>query len=225
MAFWTFFCNPLFIAFGFVSTGAQSIPPFYQSAQFSVSPAEVVEGPYRAQAVSPTEIVSNYPMQEGGAAQERRWVLHTDLSRFPALHSGFPLIDAVYNLSLEELTQDVSKDGTFHAGALWPGVWTRDTSYSTLLSLAAIDPRTAEKSLLRKVRRGRIVQDTGTGGSWPVSSDRVCWALAAWEIYLVTGDRQWLEQSATIVKNSIHDDEAGRHRSANRLGARRDVVP
>lgn len=187
--------------------GAQTISPIYQSAQFSVSATTVTEGPYRARAVSPTEIVSNYPMQAGGAEQQRRWLLHADLSAFPALRSNFPLIDAVYNLSLEELTKDISKEGTFDAGALWPGVWTRDVSYSTLLSLAAIAPKTAEKSLLHKVKRGRIVQDTGTGGSWPVSSDRVCWALAAWEIYLVTGDRQWLEQSAAIVKNSIRDDE------------------
>ena len=27
------------------------------------------------------------------------------------------------------------------------------------------------------------MQDTGTGGSWPISTDRVCWALAAWDIY------------------------------------------
>lgn len=196
----------IFIA-SIIPAGAQSIQPFYQSEQFSVSADQVIEGQYRAQAISPTEIVSNYPMHNGGAAQERKWTLHADLSAFPAFHSDFPLIDAVYNLSLEELTKDISKEGTFDAGALWPGVWTRDVSYSTLLSLAAVDPATAKKSLLHKVRRERIVQDTGTGGSWPVSSDRVCWALAAWEIYLVTGDRQWLEQSASIVKNSIRDDE------------------
>ena len=192
---------------GTAAAGAQAIKPIYQSAQFSVAADRVVEGPYRARAISPTEIVSNYPMRKDAAGQVRRWKLRADLSGFPALHSSFPLIDAVYNLSLEELTRDISKEGTFDAGALWPGVWTRDTSYSTLLSLAAVDPRTAEKSLLHKGKRGRIVQDTGTGGSWPVSSDRVSWALAAWEIYLATGDRPWLEQSATIVKNSIRDDE------------------
>lgn len=179
----------------------------YQSEQYSVTSDSVVQGPYRAKAVSSTELVSNFPMREGGVALDRRWVLQTDISRFPAFHSGEPLLDAIYSLSMEELTKDVSKDGTFDAGARWPGVWTRDISYSGLLSLAAIDPRTVEASLLRKVKRDRIVQDTGTGGSWPVSSDRVCWALAAWEIYLVTGDRKWLEQSSSIVKNSIRDDE------------------
>ena len=39
-------------------------------------------------------------------------------------------------------------------------------------------------SLLRKVSpNGRIVQDTGTGGAYPCSTDRVVWAVATWEIY------------------------------------------
>ena len=87
------------------------------------------------------------------------------------------------------------------AGAKWDGVWTRDISYSILLALAAIEPQIARTSLLRKVERGRIIQDTGTGGSWPCSTDRMTWALAAWEIYLSTGDRDdWLAQSFEIIR-------------------------
>jgi Bacterial alpha-L-rhamnosidase 6 hairpin glycosidase domain len=194
------------------SAGAQSAALIYQSEQYSVWPDRVVEGEYTADAVSSTEIVSNYPMQEGGPGQEnigqeRTWKLDADLSKFPVFHSDQLLSEAIYNLSLEELTRDVSAEGTFDAGAKWPGVWTRDVSYSILLSLAAIDPQRAEASLRRKVKRERIVQDTGTGGSWPISTDRVCWALAAWEIYLVTGDRKWLQESSTIIKNSVRDDE------------------
>ena len=40
-------------------------------------------------------------------------------------------------------------------------------------------------SLRRKVDPlGRIVQDTGSGGAWPVSTDRMVWLLAAWEVYI-----------------------------------------
>lgn len=196
------------LSLAFVASGsAQSAAPIYLSEQYSVWPDRVVEGAYIAKAISATEMVSNYPMQEGRIGQDRSWKLDVDLSNFPASHSDLLLSDAVYNLSLSELIHDVSAEGTFDAGAKWPGVWTRDVSYSILLSLAAIDPQRAEASLLRKVKRERIVQDTGTGGSWPISTDRVCWALAAWEIYLVTGDRQWLEKSAAIIKNSVRDDE------------------
>jgi uncharacterized protein YyaL (SSP411 family) len=46
---------------------------------------------------------------------------------------------------------------------------------------------------MQKVKNQRIIQDTGTGGSWPVSTDRMIWALAANEIYNVTGDTDWLK--------------------------------
>ncbi|MEJ7666508.1 MAG: trehalase family glycosidase [Hymenobacter sp.] len=39
-----------------------------------------------------------------------------------------------------------------------------------------------------------------------MSSDRVIWAVAAWEIYLVTGDENWLRKVYPIVKSSLADD-------------------
>jgi hypothetical protein len=62
-------------------------------------------------------------------------------------------------------------------------------------------------SLLRKVnKKKRIIQDTGTGGAYPASTDRMIWATAAWEVYKATGDKDWLHQAYTIIKNSIEDD-------------------
>ncbi len=140
---------------------------------------------------------------EGGQAT---WSLQQDITRFPHYSSSQMISDALYNLSLEELLQDIRMDGTFMAGAKWPGVWTRDISYSILLSLAIISPEESKKSLMAKVDYGRIIQDTGTGGSWPVSSDRMIWALAAWEIYTVTGDRDWLEYAYGVIKTSAESD-------------------
>ena len=67
-------------------------------------------------------------------------------------------------------------------------------------------PDVAKISLMKKVKRGRIIQDTGSGGAWPVSSDRTTWALAAWEIYKTTGDLDWLKTAYSIIKNSVEDD-------------------
>jgi len=105
---------------------------------------------------------------------------------------------------LERLKED---DGTFRTGKEWAGVWTRDISYSVYLSLAMLEPEMSKTSLMRKVKNNRIIQDTGTGGAWPVSSDRVVWAVAAWEIYKYTGDRDWLRQSYEIISNTVKDDE------------------
>jgi hypothetical protein len=136
------------------------------------------------------------------------WVRSRDLSAFPQLTSPEPMLDAIYRLSLEELTQLVRQDGALAAGAKWPGVWTRDVALSSLLGLAFVVPDAVRTSLLRKVdASGRIIQDTGTGGSWPVSTDRMTWALAAWEVYAVTGDAQWLRTAYDIIARSAEADE------------------
>lgn len=184
---------------------AASDPPIYASSAYTVWPDRVLEGNYAARALSRVEIVSDYPAD--GSPHARTWHLDEDISGYPQFHSAFPLSDALYNLSLAELRKNRRADGAFNAGAKWEGVWTRDISYSTLLSIAIIDPEGAKTSLRQKVRRGRIVQDTGTGGSWPVSTDRITWALAAWEIYTVTGDRGWLRESYDVIQRSILDDE------------------
>ncbi len=135
------------------------------------------------------------------------WQLQEDVSAFPQYRSDQLLVDVLYNLSLEELLLNIREDGAYMAGAKWTGVWTRDISYSILLSLALIDPEGARRSLMQKVTDdGRIIQDTGTGGSWPISSDRMTWALAAWEVYLTTGDRDWLREAHDIISRSVEAD-------------------
>lgn len=135
------------------------------------------------------------------------WARRADLSAFPALRSPERLVDALYRMSLEELTQLVREDGALSAGAKWPGVWTRDVAFSSVLALAVVAPEAVRRSLLAKVDSGgRIIQDTGTGGSWPISTDRMTWALAAWELYAVTGDRAWLRRAYDIIARSAAAD-------------------
>lgn len=148
---------------------------------------------------------------EMNKAQEKKttassWQLTKDVSAFPQYKSAIPLMDALYNLGLEEMQNAIEPDSTFRTGKEWAGVWTRDISYSIILSMATLQPKVAEYSLLRKVKNNRVIQDTGTGGSWPVSSDRMIWAVAAWEVYKTTGDQEWLKKAYQIIKNSVEDD-------------------
>ena len=147
----------------------------------------------------------NAPADAKATARQWKKTLPTD--DFPQYQSDYPLADALYNLALEEARRAVEPDSTFRTGQEWAGVWTRDVSYSILLAQATLQPRVGMKSLLRKVSpAGRIIQDTGTGGAYPVSSDRVIWAVAAWEIYKVTGDESWLRKVYPIIKSSLADD-------------------
>jgi len=135
------------------------------------------------------------------------WQLTKDISAFPQYQSEDLLANALYNMSLEEMQRAVEPDSTFRTGKEWAGVWTRDISYSIILSMAYLQPQVAKNSLLRKVnKKKRIIQDTGTGGAWPASTDRMIWAVAAFELYKSTGDKDWLQQAYEIVKNSIEDD-------------------
>ena len=138
--------------------------------------------------------------------KDKEWSLAVDISNRPKYTSDQPIVDALFNLSVEEATKNIEADSTFRTGSKWGGVWTRDISYSIILAFAYHEPEVAKISLRKKVNRGRIVQDTGSGGAWPVSSDRVVWAIAAWEIYKVTGDKAWLDEVYPIIKNSLDDD-------------------
>ena len=137
---------------------------------------------------------------------ENHWHKTLDTSDKPQYSSDQPLVDALYNLTLEEAKKNIEADSTLRTGAKWGGVWTRDISYSIFLAFAYHEPEIAKISLMKKVKRDRIIQDTGSGGAWPVSSDRTTWVLAAWEIYKVTGNLDWLKKSYVIIKNTLDDD-------------------
>ena len=126
----------------------------------------------------------------------------------PYVASGDDRFDALFALAIDDARQasvEAIKDDAynggrpiachcFETGSEWHYVWTRDLSYALDLGLAAIDPDRAVDSLMFKtsdLRPGvvvppeipagsrQIVQDTGSGGSWPISTDRTAWALGA----------------------------------------------
>jgi hypothetical protein len=139
---------------------------------------------------------------------DSKWSLEKNISAYPQYKSSYPVSDALYNMSLEEMVKAIEPDSTFRTGKEWAGVWTRDISYSIILSMAYMQPEVAIKSLLKKVnKKKRIIQDTGTGGAYPCSTDRMIWAVAAYEVYKATGNKAWLKQAYIIIKNSIEDDE------------------
>jgi hypothetical protein len=118
------------------------------------------------------------------------------------VQTASPLFDALFAMAQEDLERDsvdAITDAAFDhgrpiscrcfiAGEKWPFVWTRDISYSIDLGLWRLDPARARASLLFKISPPRagpappglyVMQDTGSGGSWPISTDRVVWFLGA----------------------------------------------
>ncbi|MET0982764.1 MAG: esterase [Telluria sp.] len=114
----------------------------------------------------------------------------------------------------------------FETGEKWHYVWTRDLSYAADLGLALLDPARVRNSLDFKLAGYRkdvakapqvagtqdglqVVQDTGSGGSWPVSTDRVTWAFAAEETlrHLPPAERApFAKRALTALTNTLEND-------------------
>ncbi|MBD5221722.1 MAG: glycogen debranching protein [Bacteroidales bacterium] len=169
----------------------------------------LIQDDFVATAPTPFEIQSTYSARPGYFMPvEKVWKLKNDISAYPSLKSSNTLLQAVYNMGLDEMVNAVEPDTTLRTGKEWAGVWTRDVSYSIILSMAALQPEASKISLMKKVNpEGQIIQDTGSGGAWPVSTDRLVWALAADEIYRVTGDKKWLREVYPIIERSIAKDD------------------
>ena len=129
----------------------------------------ITQGTFMATAPSATEIISTYSAQPGYyMGIDKQWRLKNDISSYPRLSTPNRLHEAIYNMGLDEMVNAVEPDTTLRTGKEWAGVWTRDVSYSILLSMAYMQPEASKISLMKKVDSlGRIIQDTGSGGAWP----------------------------------------------------------
>ena len=138
-----------------------------------------------------------------------------------------PMFDALFALAQQELDQDrveAIRDPSFDegrpvpcecfkTGANWPYVWTRDVSFAADLALARLDPQRTRQSLQFKLSEARdghtaglfVAQDTGSGGSWPISSDRVVWFLAARHLL---DDSAFAEQVWQALQGTLAQDRA-----------------
>jgi len=151
----------------------------------------------------------------------------------PAVQGGSLLFDGLFALAVSEARQnsvDAIRDGSyrdgrpiplkaFETGEKWHYVWTRDLAYALDLGLAAVDPPRARESLLFKTSElksavagglsPQIIQDTGSGGSYPVSTDRTVWALGAEAtlLHLPTAERNsFLDQVYAVLRATIEQD-------------------
>ncbi len=154
---------------------------------------------------------------------------------YPTVNSNHIWFDTLYALAIEEVRQcshpivsdgsyqngDAIGEGTiggfFQTGLFWTYVWTRDISYSIDLGLANINPLRSLNSLKFKLseRRGggdlQIIQDTGTGGSYPISSDRVVWSLGSLALLKQldpSTKSEFSQDSYEALKNTIEHDRS-----------------
>ncbi len=125
-----------------------------------------------------------------------------------------PLAEAAYNLTMDEIFKSINYDenfgDVFYTGTNWHKVWTRDTAISMQYILSWLFPEISTNCANAKVvgKEGSLTfeEDTGTGGSYPVSTDRIIMMLAVWETYLADGNLETLEYFYDVAKNTIEQD-------------------
>ncbi len=139
------------------------------------------------------------------------------------------LFDGLFAMAQDDLAQDsvgAIRDGAFdhgqpiaclcfETGLKWPYVWTRDLSYSIDLGLWRFDPARSRNGLDFKLSGVRVpsaaqaadssvvMQDTGSGGSWPISTDRVVWFLGAQHLLddNAFAERVWPALQGTLAQD------------------------
>ncbi len=118
-------------------------------------------------------------------------------AQMPEFKSEQPLVDALYNMSIERIADAIDSNGRFNV--------THNISRlycSVYLSLAALKPQQSMATLRSLVDRDSIIMQRE--GQWPVVSDHIGWATAAWEVYKATGDRQWLAYSKRAIEKTLN---------------------
>ncbi|MDW2983271.1 Six-hairpin glycosidase-like protein [Rhodanobacter sp. KK11] len=144
------------------------------------------------------------------------------------------LFDGLFAMAQDDLAQDsvsAIRDGAFDhgqpipcqcfvTGLKWPYVWTRDLSYAIDLGLWRFDPARSRNGLKFKLSDVRVatapqglypMQDTGSGGSWPISTDRVVWFLGARHLLddKAFADDVYRALAATLAQDCQYAFDAG----------------
>ncbi len=142
------------------------------------------------------------------------------------LDSASVLVNSLYAMAQADLKEDsvtAIRDGAFdhgkpipchcfETGLKWPYVWTRDLSYSVDLGLWRFDSARSRNGLRFKLSNVREhsapqgwypMQDTGSGGSWPISADRVVWFLGARHLL---DDKAFAEQVWPALRDTLAQD-------------------
>lgn len=163
-------------------------------------------------------------------------------------NAGFDALFSLAGLEMAQNSVSQIRDGSyndgqpiscncFETGEYWHYVWTRDLSYAASLGLGMLDPRRVRNSLEFKLsgyRAGitaasnvagssdglQIIQDTGSGGSWPVSTDRVSWAFGADEALkaLAPDERRAFARTALrALSNTLENDRLAAYDSSDGL--------
>jgi hypothetical protein len=215
----------VFVVIGSIAYGSMTSDPFTDDGGTVTVKASQADGVKNYTLTTTAQLRDNEPADKTRTFSETK--------TYPCLRSGSDMFDALYALTLDDArlnAVDEIRDGNFEVresmnrpyfqtGEKWTYVWTRDISYSVDLGMASLDPQRCVNSLLFKTTKlkrdikgqfpRQIVQDTGSGGSYPVSTDRVVWAIGAAKLLCFLDGQErakFLDDAWQILRDTIEYD-------------------
>jgi hypothetical protein len=109
-----------------------------------------------------------------------------------------PLVNDAFKLAIQTVDINVRR-GVLAAGADYGGEWTRDIAINSWNGVSLLRPNIAEQSLWSVTKN----RDTIGHQYW----DKIIWAIAAYNHYLVTGDKHFLKQAYTCSAKTMQQLE------------------
>ncbi len=180
----------------------------YENEKFTLTSHRLNQGMDEAILIHEELLQINRPSKQVLGVTEERFVSISPVpAGTPNYRGNIPVLGAMYKLAIQELQSVMNDAGLLTAGENWDGVWTRDISYAIILGAAIAQPEACKRSLDSRIKGGLITQDTGTGGGWPISTDRVVWILAAWVYVRTTNDMDWLRDRIDTMLRTLEQDD------------------
>lgn len=131
------------------------------------------------------------------------WKIEKVNPNYPTISTPMPIVDALYNMSIDDIGKGM-ESGNGVSQFPKRANHTR-MSYPILLSLAYLNPKEAMQTLRNSVENG-VISHRHKRSVWPINTDDISWAMAAWEVYAVTGDKKWLRWAYDVVKRTIEEE-------------------
>ena len=136
----------------------------------------------------------------------------SDAINMPSLTTDHAGVNRAFRISMGDLLGNVAKRPVgilardhfvILAGLDYQRPWTRDASINAWNGASLIMPEISKNTLLSVLQNSG--DDIRIGGQY---WDAMVWAAGAWNHYLYTGDREFLETAVRAVKNSLQFFEA-----------------
>ncbi len=127
------------------------------------------------------------------------------------LHTSAPKIDRAFSIAIADISGNIHPDRVgllektapvLMAGAGYNEPWTRDAAINTWNGAGLLWPEVARNTLLSVLERRHGSVFIG-GQYW----DAILWSTGAWNYYLYTGDRGFLQTAFEATRNTLAERE------------------